>query len=56
MSDTFCISFVYILYTSNYVCNLYAKFIQNVYTNNCIQNRSLILTYFEPIVVQFFVS
>ena len=29
----------------HYVYNLYTKFIQNVYTNNCMQNGSLISTY-----------
>ena len=33
-------------YTS-YVYNLYTKFIQNVYTNNCMQNGSLISKYFD---------
>ena len=57
--------FVYILYWStrsadlhhkNYVYNLYTKFIQNVYTNNCMQNGSHISTYFDPFVVHFLAS
>ena len=31
----------------HYVYNLYTKFIQNVYTNNCMQNGSLISAYCE---------
>ena len=29
---------------------------QNVYTNNCMQNGSLISTYFDPFVVHFLAS
>ena len=58
---TFCIQFLQInsapqkLYIKNFACNLYAKFIQNVYTNNCMQ-RSHISTYFDPFVVHFLAS
>ena len=55
----------YILYTSfihqfcstksvhhkNYIYNLYTKLIQNVYTNNCMQNGSHISRYFDTFVV-----
>ena len=58
--QTFCLHFVYInsgstksVHHKNCVYNLYTKFIQNVYTNNCMQNRSHISTYFEPFVVHF---
>ena len=37
----------------NYAYNLYTKFIQSVYTNNCMQNGSHISTYFDPFVVHF---
>ena len=40
----------------HYVYNLYTKFIQNVYTNNCMQNGSLISQYFDPFVVHFLVN
>ena len=40
----------------HYVYNLYTKFIQNVSTNNCMQNGSLISTYFDPFVVHFLVN
>ena len=33
----------------HYLYNLYTKFIQNVYTDNCMQNGSLISTYFWPV-------
>ena len=63
--------FIYILYTSiliykkctsrnlciqNYEINMYTKFIQNVYTNNCIQNGSHISTYFDSFNVLFLVN
>ena len=38
------------------VHNLYTEFIQNVDINNCMQNGSLILTYFDPFVVHFLVN
>ena len=38
------------------VYNLYTKFMQNVCTNNCIKNRSLISTFFDPFVVHFQVN
>ena len=57
---------VYILYTSvliyrkctskHYVSNLYTKFVQNVYANNCMQNGCLISTYFDLFVVHFLVN
>ena len=40
----------------HYVYNVYTKFIQNVYTNNCMQNGSLISQYFDPFVVHFLVN
>ena len=59
--------FLYILYTSiliykkclhhkNYVYNLYTKFRENVYTNNCMQNGFHISTYFDLFVVHFLAS
>ena len=60
-----CKHFVYILYTSvliyrkctSQTCiQLVTKFIQNVYTNNCMQNGSLISIYFDPFVVLFLVN
>ena len=44
------------LHHKNCVYNLYAKFIQNVHTNNCMQNGSCISTYFGPFVVHFLVN
>ena len=40
----------------HYVYSLYTNFIQNVYTNNCMQNGSLISIYFDPFVVHFLVN
>ena len=48
----------YILYTSipiykkctNYVYNLYTELMQNICTNNCMQNKSHISTYFDSFV------
>ena len=37
----------------HYVYNLYTNFTQNAYTNNCMENGSLISTYFDPFVVHF---
>ena len=64
MWDTFCIQtfsihFVYIsfdvqkVYIINIIYNLCKKFTLNVYANNCIQNGSLISTYFDPFVLHF---
>ena len=44
------------LHHKNYVYNSYIKFMQNVYTNNCMHNGSNIFTYFNPIVVHFLAS
>ena len=38
------------------VYNLYTEFMQNVDINNCMQNGSLILKYFDPFVVHFLVN
>ena len=38
------------------VYNLYTEFMQNVDINNCLQNGSLILRYFDPFVVHFLVN
>ena len=60
--DTFCyanILYVFCIHQSrstknvhhkHYLYNLYTKFIQNAYTNNCMQNGCLISTYFNPFV------
>ena len=65
--ETFCI-ILYILYTNiliyknvhhkNYVynLNLYTKVIQNVQTNNCMQNGSHIPIYFDLFLVHFLAS
>ena len=64
MWDTFCIQtfsihFVYIsfdvqkVYIINIIYNLCKKFTLNIYANNCIQNGSLISTYFDPFVLHF---
>ena len=37
----------------HYVYNLYTKFMQHVYTNNCIKNRSLISTFFTHLLCTF---
>ena len=36
--------------------NFYKTFTQNIYTNNCMLNGSLISTYFDPFVVHFLVN
>ena len=60
--QTFCIHFVYINsdLLKAYIINiLYTICIQNLYkmyTNNCLQNGSLISTYFDPFVVHFLVN
>ena len=60
--QTFCIHFatsILIYKKCRYIINimhsynLYTKFIQNVYTNNYMQNGSLISTYLDPFVVHF---
>ena len=61
MWDTFCVQAFCIYFCNsdlqksvhhkNYVYNLYTKFIQNLYTNNCRQHGSHISTYFDPFVV-----
>ena len=57
--QTFSIHFVYTsfdvekVYIINIIYNLYKKFTLNVYANNCIQNGSLISTYFDPFVLHF---
>ena len=40
---------------TNYKINMYTKFIQNVYTNNCMQNGSHISKYFDSFNVLFLV-
>ena len=64
------IHFVYILYTfyihdfwstksvnhKNYVYNIYARFIEDVYTNNCMQNGSHNSTHFDACFVHFLVN
>ena len=57
--DTFCIHQLWSIksvHRKYYVDNLYTKFIQNVYTNNCMENESLISTYFDPVIVHFLVN
>ena len=61
--QTFCRHFVHMnfdvqkVYIHNhYVDNLYTKSIQNVYTNNCMHNGSLVSTYFDSFVVHFLVN
>ena len=45
------------IHNKHYVYNFYTKFIQNVYTNNCMQNGwILISTSIDPFVVQFLVN
>ena len=57
--DTFCIYQCWStesVHHKHYVYNLYTKFKQNLYINNCMQNGSLISTCFDPFVVHFLVN
>ena len=44
------------LHHKHYAYSLYIKFKQNVYTNICMQNVSLISAYFDRFVVDFLVN
>ena len=62
MCDRFCIHFVYInsdLQKVYIVRTMYTICIQNshkMYTDNCMQNVSLISTYFELFILHFLVT